>query len=146
MIRLEEGGANNTAIDKNVEQLKQVTSQENQNEVEIQKSLGIGRKDLMQKLKEGIMNNIERKMHQHVIQEEEFDRKTKIEAKGLDDDVNKAKIEAKNQIKEALNKRDELTKKINSENDDETLKQRLLQQLGSVENQLLKSMNAESED
>ena len=146
MIRLEEGGANNTAIDKNVEQLKQVTSQENQNEVEIQKSLGIGRKDLMQKLKEGIMNNIERKMHQHVIQEEEFDRKTKIEAKGLDDDVNKAKIEAKNQIKEALNKRDELTKKINSENDDETLKQRLLQQLGSVEDQLLKSMNAESED
>lgn len=96
MIRLEEGGANNTAIDKNVEQLKQVTSQENQNEVEIQKSLGIGRKDLMQKLKEGIMNNIERKMHQHTIQEEEFDRKTKIEAKGLDDDVNKAKIEAKN--------------------------------------------------
>jgi len=67
MIRLEEGGANNTAIDKNVEQLKQVTSQENQNEVEIQKSLGIGRKDLMQKLKEGIMNNIERKMHQHTI-------------------------------------------------------------------------------
>jgi len=60
--------------------------------------------------------------------------------------VNKAKIEAKNYIKEALNKRDELTKKINSENDDETLKQRLLQQLGSVEDQLLKSMNAESED
>ena len=55
--------------------------------------------DLRKRLSEGLLNAVEKKMHQHTTEAEEMDRRIKKEGKEADEQVEKVKAEIKAKVK-----------------------------------------------
>jgi hypothetical protein len=56
----------------------------------------------MKKLSDGILNSIERKMHQHTIETKDMDDNIKRDTKFHDDLVGQSKAEAKTKLSQAM--------------------------------------------
>jgi len=54
------------------------------------------------------LTDVERKMHQHNIEQDNMDREARRKVKEIDDEVEKAKEQAKAEVKEALTRKQQL--------------------------------------
>lgn len=60
------------------------------------------------------LTDIERKMHQHNIEQDNMDREARRKVKEIDDEVEKAKEQAKAEVKEALTRKQQLQRELES--------------------------------
>lgn len=141
MIKCEEGG--NPAIDALVSKIKTVASQQTEEQQTVDSAVKQSKKDLLGKLKEGIMSDIERKMHQHSVEQENMEREIKTATRDLDKEVELAKEQAKGEISQALSKKEQLQKELEGCTDEEE-KKRLLAQLSDVEGIIARKLQEES--
>jgi hypothetical protein len=119
--------------------LKDITSKKTDEQESIEITTKLSKKDLFSKLKEGILNQVERKMHTHAIEQENMDREIKNVARETDQQVEAAKAQAKEDINNALTKKEELQQQLANATSQEE-KDRLMKQLGDVEGIIAKKL------
>lgn len=123
-----------------------MTSQSSQAEADIDKTLKQSKVELMKKLSDGILNSIERKMHQHTIETKDMDDNIKRDTKFHDDLVGQSKAEAKTKLSQAMMDKEHLIRQIREVGDDEGLRARLVGELDLCEDNIVKLMESESAD
>ena len=100
----------------------------------------------MKKLSDGILNGLERKMHQHAIETKDMDDKIRKDGKDMDELVNQSKAEAKTKYNQAMMDKEHLLRQIREAGDDEELKARLMGDLDKCENNIIKLMESQTAD
>lgn len=83
-------------------------------------------------------------MHQHTIEQDNMEREIKTVTRDLDKEVEEAKQQAKGAISEALSKKEELQRQLESCTDEDE-KKRLLEQLNDVEGIIARKLKEEAD-
>lgn len=100
----------------------------------------------MKKLSDGILNSLERKMHQHAIEAKDMDDKIRKDGKDMDELVNQSKAEAKTKLNHAMMDKEHLLRQIREVGDDDELRARLMGDLDKCENNIVKLMESQTAD